>query len=85
MAWSGSPDRDRSYKRRYDDDLYEDRLWESDYHDNFQREQNPETRHRSSEKAWEPLPEWPSEEEFYCPDCEADLWDEDCDHEDDWT
>lgn len=30
------------------------------------------------------LKDYVSENDYYCPECEADLWDEDCEHGEEW-
>lgn len=37
-----------------------------------------------SESFWKPLPDYLDEYNYYCPDCDEDLIDGDCEHKDDW-
>jgi len=38
----------------------------------------------NQDSAWKPLPDYVDDYGYYCPDCDADLLDEDCEHHDDW-
>lgn len=39
---------------------------------------------KKEEESWKPLPDYVDSYGYYCPDCDADLFDEHCEHEDDW-
>jgi len=73
----------------YDDDMgygdtdYDDVMYKKGYKDGFREGRESNT--KKEESAWKPLPDYVDDYGYYCPDCDADLFDEHCDHEDDWT
>ncbi len=46
---------------------------------------NSSSQQKKEEPAWKPLPDYVDDYGYYCPECDADLFDDHCEHEDDWT
>ena len=90
------PSQIHSYERaqRYYDDLDDD--WDDDreteaYFEGYQQGRLDSQSERwckqektESESFWKPLSDYLNEYDYYCPDCDEDLIDGDCEHTDDW-